>query len=68
MVRASLEAWAAFGERALLRNERRYAGIRATSHQLKCLAIDRTTFESALGSSMKELLAERAYAAAADDS
>jgi CRP-like cAMP-binding protein len=37
------------GERSLIKNQIRYAGIRATSDILKCCRIDREQFEQALG-------------------
>ena len=46
---ARLSQWSSFGERALLNRQLRFAGVRATSAQLKCLAIDKQTFEDALG-------------------
>lgn len=46
---SELKQWSFFGERALMTDERRYGGIRATSPQLKTLSIDRATFEAELG-------------------
>ena len=45
---AHLVEWSSFGERALLNRNRRFAGIRATT-KLKCLAIDKATFEANIG-------------------
>ena len=45
---------------ALIKNEARFAGVRADA-QLKCMTIDRTGFEKALGGSLKDLLAEQEY-------
>ena len=39
----------------------RFAGVRATSAQLKCLAIDKQTFEDALGP-LQYLLGQKARA------
>ena len=38
-----------FGERALLKSDVRYAGVRASSAELHTMAITRTSFEAALG-------------------
>ena len=46
---AELREWHSFGERSLIKNQIRYAGIRATSDILKCCRIDREQFEQALG-------------------
>ena len=46
----SLGLWESFGERALLLDERRYAGVRAASKHLHLLKINREAFTSALGS------------------
>jgi len=55
---AQLHAWQAFGERSLLRNETRYAGVRATSATLKCLSITRERFEQVLGP-LRDLLPDK---------
>ena len=57
---AELEQWACFGERALLRDELRFAGVVATS-ELTCLRISREGFEAALGAAPRELLREEEY-------
>ena len=46
---SDLKQWSFFGERALMTDERRYGGIRATSPHLKTLSIDRASFEGVLG-------------------
>ena len=46
---AEFKQWSSFGERALLQNETRYAGVRATSFNLKTLSINRSVFEAAVG-------------------
>jgi CRP-like cAMP-binding protein len=45
----ALTDWHVFGERALLRDEPRYAGVKATSHLLKCVSISRDEFEALFG-------------------
>ena len=55
-VLARLRDWQSFGERALLKNQPRFAGIRATSKQLTCLSVDQAAFEDALGVPLNELL------------
>ena len=44
-----LSAWHAFGERALLKNETRYATVRVTSDEMRVMSIGRDVFEAALG-------------------
>ena len=46
---ADLQAWSSFGERALLKKQARFAGIRASSPVLRCLSVDRGGFERVLG-------------------
>ena len=57
---APLTRWSSFGERALLNKQTRFAGVRATSKVLKCLAVDRATFEGALGP-LHSLLPKQQY-------
>ena len=49
----SLGDWDAFGERALLMNERRYATVRVTSDELVAMGISRTVLEAALGRTLR---------------
>lgn len=56
---AEIGLWGAFGERALLTSEKRYAGIKATSPILKCLVVSRAVFEEKLGQPLSELLESR---------
>jgi len=44
-----LKQWDFFGERSLLTNETRFAGVRATSASLQVLCISRKAFEAAMG-------------------
>jgi CRP-like cAMP-binding protein len=44
-----LRAWDAFGERALLKDEARYATVRVTSDSLTAMSIARDVFDEALG-------------------
>lgn len=53
---ATLGQWHAFGERALLKNETRYASVRAESEELHVMSIGRTTFEAAVGLSLASAL------------
>ena len=53
-----LNQWDCFGERALLRDQVRYASVEATSHTLSLLMISREGFEQALGVPPRELLKE----------
>ena len=46
---AELSDGAYFGERALIKNDTRYAGIRATSRKLHTMCITRANFEAVLG-------------------
>ena len=48
-VLAELSDGAFFGERALLKNGKRFAGIRATSNTLHTMSITRAAFEAVLG-------------------
>ena len=52
----ALDVWASFGERALLKEQKRFAGIRATSHTLKCLTVSKAAFEKQLGAPLAQLL------------
>jgi len=45
-----------FGERALLKNQRRYAGVQVTSAHLHCVYISRDDFEHALGCDLATIL------------
>jgi CRP-like cAMP-binding protein len=49
---ASLGPWDAFGERALLTDERRYASVRVTSDELTVMTISRHVLERTLGSKL----------------
>ena len=60
---AELGQWSCFGERALLRDETRYAGICVTSKELSCLRITRELLEAALGAPPREVLTEITYTA-----
>ena len=60
---AQLGQWACFGERALLKDEVRYASICATSRELSCLRISRDDLEDALGQPPKDVLREQVYKA-----
>lgn len=51
-VLSSLRAWDAFGERALLKNEVRYATVRVTTDELHAMCISRDVLEAALGRSL----------------
>ena len=62
IVLASLKQWDSFGERALLRNDLRYASIQAHGADLTCLSIARSVLAEALGGDPEELLEERQYA------
>jgi len=42
---ASLHMWETFGERALIKNEERYASVRVTSDELHVMCIGRDTLE-----------------------
>ena len=54
-----LKAGAFFGERALIKNQVRYAGIRAETKQLHTVFITRNDFERALGSSLEKLVPDQ---------
>ena len=56
-----LKQWSSFGERALVRDECRFAGIRATS-ELWLLRIRRSDFEEVLGGPLKNFIREQRYA------
>ena len=58
---SSLGVWGVFGERALLRHERRFAAVQAASVELSVLKITSDGFEEALGASVEELLVEQSY-------
>ena len=58
---AQLDAWKAFGERALVRNETRYATVRATSMELHVMSINRDVVEKALGLKLSEVFKELDY-------
>ena len=58
---AVLGQWACFGERAMLKNEVRYASICATSLELSCLRISREGLEEVLGVPPKDVLREEEY-------
>ena len=53
---ASLGAWQAFGERALLKKEPRYANVCVTSDEISLMSISRNVFEAALGLKLDEVL------------
>lgn len=46
---AQLVAWQSFGERALLKNDTRFASVRVTSAELQAMSISRAVAEAALG-------------------
>ena len=58
---AQLDAWKAFGERAILKSEKRYATVRATSHELQVMSINRDVVEKALGVQLSEVFKEQHY-------
>ena len=45
---AQLVAWQSFGERALLKNDTRFASVRVTSAELQAMCISRAVAEAAL--------------------
>ena len=53
---ATLGEWDAFGERALLTDETRYASVRVTSDDFCFMSISRDVFEAALGLKLSEVL------------
>ena len=57
---SELKEWDFFGERALLRSDVLFAGVRAVSTSLACLRISSDAFERTLGS-VKELLIDVQY-------
>ena len=63
---ATLGQWDSFGERSLVRNEMRYADIKAHLSDLTCLCITREQLGIALGGEPEVLLAERRYEVKAD--
>ena len=56
---ATLGEGSYFGERALLRNQVRYAGVRAESARLFTLRVTRANFERALGGPLASLIPDR---------
>ena len=50
-----LGAWQLFGERALLKNERRHASVRVVSEELCAMSISRDVLEAALGPGLSVL-------------
>ena len=53
---ATLGMWQTFGERALLKNERRYATVRVTSDELHVMSITRSMCEAALSLKLGDIL------------
>ncbi len=59
---AELGEWACFGERALLKHDARYAGIRAANEgTLHTMSIDKAGFEKAVGGTLESLIKEVEY-------
>ena len=56
MVLASLGMWETFGERSLLKNEKRYATVRATSDELHTMCIARDVLEASLSLRLSDVL------------
>lgn len=56
---AQLSTWRAFGDRALIKNEKRFATVRATSDELHLMTISRDVMEGALGAKLSEVLEDR---------
>lgn len=54
-----LQAGAFFGERALIKNQVRYAGVRASSKKVFTVFITRQGFELALGTSLEDLMPDQ---------
>lgn len=52
----TLGTWTAFGERALIKNDTRYASVRVTSDDLHAMSISRDVFEAALGLRLADVL------------
>ena len=57
-VLAKIGEGATFGERALLKSEPRFAGVRATS-ALRTMCITKELFEHALGASLHDLIEDK---------
>eukprot|EP00966_Prymnesium_polylepis_P053918 1246351-Prymnesium_polylepis.2 len=55
---AQIGEGATFGERALLKSEPRYAGVKAAS-KLKTMCMSKEAFEHALGASLQDLIEDK---------
>lgn len=60
----AISQWSIFGERALMRRERRFAAVKVTSAELSALKVTADKFQEALGATVEELLIEHEYQAA----